>query len=182
MSLLLLLRRRMGREDQHWRPCRSTTAVDSRLLDAPPLLACKCKAAACRRPHGGAKRGRARHTACLRRVPLLDRHAATDRPGGFPLPPFPPRATCGNLYSGKCSGFKGPPCPSIARLTGVLKLLSFFPCCSALHWHVPISGYCCRFVKSFCMLYVRSCPMRTRWHLDGRCTRMVHGVFLTLVQ
>ena len=95
MSLLLLLRRRLGPEDRHWCPCRSTTAADSRLLDAPPLLACKCKAAACRRPHGGAKRSRAQRTACLRRVPLLDRHAATDRLGG--LPPSPQRNSAGTV-------------------------------------------------------------------------------------
>ena len=60
-----------------WQFCRSTTAADLRHLDAPPL-ACKCKAAACRRPHGRAIRGRARRIACSRRALPRDRPAATE--------------------------------------------------------------------------------------------------------
>ena len=154
MSLLLLLRRRMGREDHHWRPCRSTSAAASRLLDAPPLRACKCKAAACRRPHGGATRGRARHTACLRRVPLLDRHAATERPGVLPL--FPPERRCGNRQAGAPA--------SKAHLPLLLPpadVCSSPPCCSALPWHVPLGTAA---VFTCCMLRA---PMPSLCAQDG---------------
>ena len=130
MSLLLLLRRRTGPEYRHWRPCRSTTAADSRLLDAPPLLACKCKAAACRRPQGGANR--ARHTACLRRVPLLDRLAATDRPGGFPLPPFPPERRAGTFIQA------GAP----ASKAHLALLLPASRACSSCAPFPPVAAHC----------------------------------------
>ena len=160
MSLLLLLRRRMGREYRHWRPCRSTTAADSRLLDAPPLLACKCKAAACRRPQGGANR--ARHTACLRRVPLLDRLAATDRPGGSRFPPFPPERRAGTfIHSGRCSGSK-------AHLA---LLLPASRACSSCTPFPRVAAHCAGtcFVKSFwllhalCALMPYAHKMASRW-------------------
>ena len=96
----------------------------------------------------------------------------TRRPIDRAVSRFSPRATV-REPSGRCSGFKGSPSPSIAACG---RLLLPPPCCSALPWHVP-SGTAAVFT---CCLLRALMPsiMRTRWHLDGRCT---HGSMVCLI-